>query len=173
MPVRLTAGFNPRPRLVFLHALAVGIESVCEEVEIEFVRKVDLADLQRRLADGLRPVLEVAGCARLPPTRRGRRVRSCTYRVRGCPDAGVAERARRRLVEAEALPVRVQRKGEAQTVDLGKWLVDVRSEPNGLTVTLGHSEQGAGRIDTVLTWLGEAFPEWVRREAVKVEMDMA
>ena len=45
LPVRLTEGFNPRPRIVFPVALEVGVASLDEVAEIELTQCIALPEL--------------------------------------------------------------------------------------------------------------------------------
>jgi radical SAM-linked protein len=49
IPIALTQGFNPRPKVTFALALGLGIESRCEVVDFELVEPLEPADLIRRL----------------------------------------------------------------------------------------------------------------------------
>ncbi len=49
LPVRYTIGFNPQPRMVFVSPLALGIESNCEIVEIEFAEYISVEDISSKL----------------------------------------------------------------------------------------------------------------------------
>ena len=71
LPIRLTRGFNPRPRVVFPTALELGVESEDEVVEIELAQWVPLARFRERLARELPEGIELAGARLLPPRRRG------------------------------------------------------------------------------------------------------
>jgi radical SAM family uncharacterized protein/radical SAM-linked protein len=61
LPVAYSQGFHPKPRVSFGPALAVGIESTCEYLDLELIGVVDPRDagerLARELPEGLR-VLE-------------------------------------------------------------------------------------------------------------------
>jgi len=49
LPLRQTSGFHPKPRIVFAHALALGIAAREEVVEIEFAQPVDPASALTRM----------------------------------------------------------------------------------------------------------------------------
>src|SRR5258705_4238869 len=69
LPVRLTEGFNPRPRIVFPVALEVGIASLDEVAEIEFTQCLDIQDLTDRLASVFPPGLKLMAVKDLPLKR--------------------------------------------------------------------------------------------------------
>src|SRR6476646_1900977 len=57
LPFKSTAGFHPGPRVVFAHALPLGVAALDEVVEIEFTQPLDagetLAALQAQSPVGL------------------------------------------------------------------------------------------------------------------------
>ena len=48
-PLSLSAGFDPRPRVTFLSALPLGVESVDEWVEIELTQALEAGEFMTRL----------------------------------------------------------------------------------------------------------------------------
>src|SRR5258708_33461449 len=58
IPVALTQGFNPRPKVVFTLALALGIEGRREVVELELAEPLEPAELLSRLQAQAPPGLE-------------------------------------------------------------------------------------------------------------------
>ena len=81
LPVRRTEGFNPRSRLVFPHALELGVESLDEAVEIELTAWLPPREARERLARELPPGIELGEVTLLPPRRRGTRAVEAVYRV--------------------------------------------------------------------------------------------
>ncbi|MCL6451880.1 MAG: TIGR03936 family radical SAM-associated protein [Acetobacteraceae bacterium] len=59
LPLRLSQGYNPRPKMAFASALALGTASDAEYLDLELVRPVPLEDvlgrLREQLPSGLRP----------------------------------------------------------------------------------------------------------------------
>lgn len=49
LPLRHTTGFHPKPRIVFAHALALGIAARDEVVEIEFTQPIETASALARM----------------------------------------------------------------------------------------------------------------------------
>ena len=50
IPMAVSQGFNPRPKIVFALALALGIEGRREVVELELAEPTEPAEVLRRLA---------------------------------------------------------------------------------------------------------------------------
>src|SRR5215469_3325970 len=49
IPIALSQGFNPRPRIVFALAMALGIEGRREVVDLELAEPLEPAEILRRL----------------------------------------------------------------------------------------------------------------------------
>ena len=156
-PVRRTAGFNPHPRLVFPHALGVGVASAVEEAEIELREIRPLPALARALAPTLEPTLRLVSLAPLPPSRKGKRVVECVYRIGGWPEAIDADRLAEAAAALWATREWMVERGpprERTRLDARPWLAGVEavegSRSDGgpwVRATLRHTERGAGRVD--------------------------
>ena len=66
LPVKLSEGFNPHYVVSFASALAVGMESVAECVEMALSRDVALDEYLMRMARALPPGLEARRAVKLP-----------------------------------------------------------------------------------------------------------
>ena len=49
VPIAQTQGFNPRPKITFALALGLGIESLCEVVDLELTEPLEPSELLDRL----------------------------------------------------------------------------------------------------------------------------
>lgn len=174
LPVRLTEGYNPRPRIVFPHALGVGVASWCESVEIEFSRRVDPEKVLVALRKALAPLLTIEDCRRLPPLRRGRTVKRTVYLLRGWPDAERLRGAVASLLQAEHVECVRGEEGHQRRVDARPYLLDAKAEGTTVRLALKHTETGAGRPDEIVEWLAtrlDVDPLTIRIE--KIQMDFA
>ncbi|MFW5857278.1 MAG: TIGR03936 family radical SAM-associated protein [Planctomycetota bacterium] len=130
LPVRWTAGFNPRPRLVFLTPTGVGVASRAEHVEIEFADPVGVGEAVERLGAQLMPGLRVLDGEALPKRRRGRKAVEMDYALHDCGprDGGAALEA---LASAPKLPIERRSDKGAKTVDIAPSLASFRRETDG------------------------------------------
>lgn len=157
MPVRLTEGFNPRPRLVFPHALGVGVASEDEWVEMELTGARPPAWFMERLSWAVAGVVEVLAVEELSTVRKGRTVAMCAYRVEGLPaDAELSGRLAARMLALAEYPVSRGPEREAQRVDARPYLARAEGAgPGAVRLALLHTPQGAGRVDEWARWLGQ------------------
>jgi radical SAM family uncharacterized protein/radical SAM-linked protein len=67
LPVAFSQGYHPKPRVSFGPALPVGVESLCEHLDLELVGPADAAEVARRLAPELPEGLEVREASLVDP----------------------------------------------------------------------------------------------------------
>ena len=170
-------GFNPKPRVGFGPALALGLASEAEYLDFETHAHLDESratdEVNRVLPDGVR-FLTVFEIPRDAPAL-GEIVRAARYRVQGLDEA-----ARGRLAEAlrgAGPPVIERRKddGRVQSFRVTDELLDVApldARALGLTLAL-HGDAPSLRPDEVLSSLCGTAPADVEivREDVLVELD--
>ncbi len=66
LKLSMTEGFHPKPRVAFPSALALGVESLDEVVEIELAEDLSVSELLQRLCDDQQPGLLIHSVHRLP-----------------------------------------------------------------------------------------------------------
>lgn len=66
LKLSMTEGFHPKPRIAFPSALALGVESLDEVVELELAEELSPADLMKRLVDDNQPGLTIRSVRKLP-----------------------------------------------------------------------------------------------------------
>jgi radical SAM-linked protein len=97
LQVAFSQGYHPKPKVSFGPALPVGIESVCEYLDIELVGLADPADvgsrLGRELPEGLRVLESGAVDPREPSINEAQR--AVHYRVEFPPEVAEGDLARR------------------------------------------------------------------------------
>jgi radical SAM-linked protein len=186
LPVRLTEGFNPRPRIVFPVALELGVASLDEVAEIEFSQWLDTQEVSRRLACVLPPGLVLKEVREMPALRAGRIPDRIHYLLH-LQEAGiqVLTTAIQTLLQATTLPYQRQREKRLQSVDLRPALLAlnlVTPQPNqvpqpdqayDLELEVRPSQSGSARPLEVLSLLTGMPLEDLRRVRVtKTRMDL-
>jgi radical SAM-linked protein len=132
LPVRLTEGFNPRPRIVFPVALEVGVASLDEAAELELTQCVALPELQQRLSSTLPPGITLKSVKDLPPSREAQTVLRLLYRIH-LKEAALTVQPTdlQRVLRAQTLPFARPREKGVQNVDLRPALLSLSLEENG------------------------------------------
>ena len=58
VPLKYSEGFNPKPKMVFASPLSIGVESICELMDVKIAGEVYLqkikASLERNVSDGMK-----------------------------------------------------------------------------------------------------------------------
>lgn len=176
LPVRLTEGFNPRPRIVFPVALEVGIAALDEVVELELIEWIQPKELLERLETNLPPGIHLLSVRELPPTRRSRTPVRLRYRLHLAEAQVRLDPAKlAQLLAAETLPHKKQKPGKAaQTRDLRPSLVLAALDADDLVVDVRPSPEGLARPLEVLSLLLEMPLEKLRHIRVtREQMELA
>ena len=146
-------GFNPKPRVQFGPALAVGIESVAEVLEMELTAPLDtvvaLSAINASLPSGLKAIALEAAAAAGPGLAES--IRAARYLVK-VPEGVDASRASSLFADREGVTVRREKNGKEMSFPLAAWLLDVRPvDERAFRMTLGLGGDGASvRPDEVL-----------------------
>jgi radical SAM-linked protein len=127
LPLRYTEGFSPRPVLSFGPALGLGISSVAEYADVTLSEELEVDDVVRRIREAAEPGLSLFAARRLAEREPSlsRRIDVIDYLV-FLPEAA-RESAFDRVKAfraAPSVPVTVQRKGRARTIDAKSVVLD-------------------------------------------------
>ena len=179
LPLALSGGYNPSPKVAYGAALAIGVESEAEYVDVELAAPVDTVAAARRISDELPPGFHLRQVAAVPLGRPALASYAAVTRYTAAPRRDEAaepsadradgaagpdeltrlEHAAAGLLGSETLPV--QRRAGRRPIDLRPYLLslDVRPAPPGsaapgLEFELGSNARGAARADEVLALLG-------------------
>jgi radical SAM-linked protein len=152
IPVRMTGGFNPRPRIVLPHALEVGISSEDEYVEIELAEWMPPAEFASRISAALPEGLPVREVNLLPPRKRGSVALEACYEAKLGPDETSAAKAGvEKFLAAESWPVvRVKHDGTKRRIDLRPHVAGLSVDGGSLSLQLKLGRPGAARPREVI-----------------------
>ena len=162
-PIAYSFGFNPRPKLTFASALAVGQTGRAEIMDVELNERLEPEELLRRLREQLPPGFAVHSAVEVPVRAPALQAEMCcaVYRVTLGPElseegvrAGLGE-----LWAAERLPRQREVKGHVREYDLRPlirdvWYVGRVADGHVVGLTLVADNTAAGRPDEVLKQLG-------------------
>ena len=180
LPLRMSEGFNPRPRISFPLSLGTGYEGAEEVAEIQLTDWLAPGAAHDRLQAAMPTWPEEAtGQAETPPpdraaaglvvrsvtpvdARRKAAVVGVTYRIE-CDAVGrLTERDLERLLERDELVVERVRKGRTTTRDIGPYVrrlalaPGTAESPPALYADLRVTPNGTARPTEVLELLGAA-----------------
>jgi radical SAM-linked protein len=172
LPLAMSQGFHPKPRMTFPLALAVGIEG-CEEVmELELTEPLEAETVLARLRPLAPPGLEWLRAELLPPGAGKARVAAAAYRVDVGPwrSDALAESVDR-LLAADAWPIARQRR--AACVDLRASLLALGLAGDVLSMRLRVDQRGSAGPRDVLAALGLADIERRGARLVRTALELA
>ncbi len=175
LPGRLTQGFNPRPRMVFPHALGLGVETRHEELELELYQAVPSDALAARLRAACAGVLEILSVQKLPLSRKGRRLAESSYVLANWP-AGSGEAliaACSAVLAKKTISVIRGKPGQVREVDIRQFIKTLAYDPAdaSVLVVLFHNEAGSARLDEIVQLLAEAAAcDWRDVRLIKTGM---
>jgi len=177
LPVRLTEGFNPRPRIVFPVALEVGVASLDEVAEIEFTQWTPLEILKERLARHLPPGLSLIALQEIPPTRKGQVPLLIRYHLH-LKEAGLTcppPEALTAFLASPALPFLRQRETQAPTtLDLKASVAAVEAVADGaVAVVIKPIQTARARpLEVLSLLLAKPIQELKTVRVTKVQMTL-
>ena len=158
LPLAMSQGFTPRPKMSFALALGLGIEGHDEVVDIELCQPVESAELLRRLAETSPAGLEWLEARALPgsaPAPRPVAVEYCICVPQERRAAAFA--AVKSLLASKSCFVTRRRadRGSEHTYDLRASVCDASiSEAGVLRATLTIRPEGSARPEELLECLG-------------------
>lgn len=150
--MRMTEGFNPRPRVVFLHALEVGIASKDEVVEIELSGWIPPREFASRLGKVLPEGLAIHEVRLAPPKRQAAIAVEAHYvaEMDGSLQH-VASEGVGRFLSSSSWPFdRKQPDGTVRRIDLRPHVLGLSLEGCALKMKLRLGAPGAARPREVL-----------------------
>jgi len=169
LPLAMSEGFHPHPRMTFPHALALGIEGANEVVEVMLVDARDAEHVRQRLIEESPPGLEITSVTELEPNLRKAQVESVTYEITVPPQRQEALRSAMDNLLAQQRCL-LYRDGRTQPIELRSCVKDLQLHDGRLQIQLWVTQQASARPREVLAELGvddlEMDGNWMTRTEV-------
>jgi len=171
LPLGMTEGYHPRPRMSFPLALAVGIASEDEVMELELAEIMGADELLARLREQTVPGLQFTSVVVLAPNESKAQADCVTFEVPlpAAYQAEVALRIERLLAEPTHL---VERSGRARRIDVRRDIRSLRLAAGTLRMQLATPRDASARPREVLKALGldQLEREGLRISRTRVEL---
>lgn len=166
LPLALSGGYNPQPKVAYGTALAFGLESEAEYLDLELARPLAAAEVARRVSREMPAGFELREVRQVPLGRPALQSYPAvtSYLARPgpgvTPPAGLEERVAE-LLARESVAV-VRHGGRAREARRYMVAVEWREGPGepALGLELASDNRGGGRPDEVLEALGLTPGEW-------------
>tara|TARA_R110002049_G_scaffold4601_5_gene32779 strand:- start:1081907 stop:1082917 length:1011 start_codon:yes stop_codon:yes gene_type:complete len=164
LKLSMTEGFHPKPRVAFPSALALGVESLDEVVEIELAEDLSVTELLDRLCSDRQPGLVIHSVHRLPDGFGKAQLRSTDYII-SIPDTVDVDKTRQAIARLLSEPtISFTRKNKIVTVSVPEQITDLRIEDRQLFLTLAASATASLRPGDVLENIDAA--NWTEQGAL-------
>jgi radical SAM-linked protein len=151
LPVKMSQGFNPRPKFSIASALGVGIAAEDEVLDVEFSEPVAPTVVRKRLSEALIPGIEIVSAGRA--RRKSARVVSAWYEVRLPEDLSLPEDALEKLLARDEVIVERITKKKSKRVDIRPCILDIQNTGSSVRMRLGVTGSGAPRPEEVVAAL--------------------
>jgi radical SAM-linked protein len=153
LSIPVTQGFNPRPRMWFASALALGIAGLNEVLEFELSESIPNSDIQRRLTAHAPPGLEILS-VRAIDAKTSARVRRALYR---CPTVGIDDLCQRCDAFMARTECWVERlRPHPRRINVRPFVHELNPYDDRLELALWITPNGAARPDEIIIALGLA-----------------
>jgi len=153
LPVRLSQGFNPHYVVSFASALALGVESECECVEMALSEEMDATDFLRRIAPALPPGIEARRAMRLKDGghKLMAAMRETEYRIdlRNM-DMDEINRAVCDIMNEDEISATKHAKGKDKTFNMREMILDMKVSGDALVMRLAAGSSGSLKPDFVI-----------------------
>jgi radical SAM-linked protein len=153
VPLGMTEGFHPKPRMNFPSALAVGIAGLNELVEIELSAPWSAQQLREALAPHLPPGLSVEKVEVMPPEHGKAQAVEVEFQAILPPERQTAAAERVDWLQAQPSYL-IQREGRSAPLDLRPLIAGLTICEGVLSMRLRLDRQGSARPREVLAALG-------------------
>jgi radical SAM-linked protein len=153
LPVKLSEGFNPHYVVSFASALALGVPSECECVEMQIIKEVSPGEFLDAMADALPPGLAALRAVRLkddaPKLMAALDEAEYTVEIGSADIAGV-EAALKDIMASEAVIVSRMVKGVEKKIDIRSMIVSLSLMGSVLVMRLSASQEKSLRPDVMV-----------------------
>jgi radical SAM-linked protein len=161
--LKYSEGYHPQPKLAFLDALPVGMESHQEYLVITVSGEVDTGKFVSCLNSNLPEGLKVIDCCHLPPGTEKAEEFIVTYRV--VSDDGIFDdnQIDAGMKKSEWIVERTNRKGKVRHIDLRPFVLGLeRVSASELNLTLKSTPGHVVRPGAVVAYLFGLLPDNLR-----------
>ena len=151
LPLAFSAGHHPLPRVAFHGALPVGVESLCETLDLALADQVGSGEVVSHLNRVLPVGLKVLQAHRLPRPPKPPRVEQMVFQVVS-PDAVFAADAAAGFLERQEFPVIRRRPKGERTVDLRRLVAALEiQDARNLRLCVNQAEKANLKVTEIIS----------------------
>ena len=149
--VKMSEGYNPRPKIAYPLALPVGIKGIDEKLEMELCEQMEVSELETRLKKQLPENMQITSVEPITSKVKST-VKDVTYVVipknGKMPEAGITDE----LLSKD--DVIIQRKGKKRAFNIRPSIERIKTDSQSIDLDLKMTPEGMARPEEVLLQLG-------------------
>ena len=149
--VKMSEGYNPRPKIAYPLALPVGIKGIDEKLEIELCEQMEVSELETRLKKQLPENMQITSVEPITSKVKST-VKDVTYVVipknGKMPEAGITDEL---LSKNDVI---IQRKGKNRAFNIRPSIERIKTDSQSIDLDLKMTPEGMARPEEVLLHLG-------------------
>jgi radical SAM-linked protein len=172
VPLGMTEGFHPKPRMNFPSALAVGIAGDDEMLEVELSEDWSAERLSAAIAAQAPPGLEIGSVELMPPGSKKAQAVGVTFEV-DVPEARRAAAAERIAAFLAETTHAIEREGRSAPLDLRPLVSAMSLEGGAFKMRLRVDREGSARPREVLAAVGLDDLELEGHSLTRTRVEMA
>ncbi len=171
IPIKMSEGFNPRPKIAFPLALSVGIKGIDEKLELELCEHMQVSEIKSRLKKQLPQSIQITSVDQIA-TRQKSSVTDVTYVVR--PKEGKMPGVKEISEFLSRDVINTQRKRKKLTFDLRPSVINITTDSQFIGLNLKMTPKGIARPEEVLSHLGlKAGKDYELSEIVRTRVNLS
>ena len=149
--VKMSEGYNPRPKIAYPLALPVGIKGIDEKLEMELCEQMEVSELETRLKKQLPENMQITSVEPITSKVKST-VKDVTYVVipknGKMPEAGITDEL---LSKNDVI---IQRKGKKRAFNIRPSIERINTDSQSIDLDLKMTPEGMARPEEVLLHLG-------------------
>jgi len=153
IPIGMSKGFNPRPKLSFPLALQLGIEAFEEIMELELCEWMKPAELLERLECQLPDGIDINLPEVIAPNQKSR-VSRFTYKMSFAIENLPITQSINRLMASEIINVTRIKGRDEKIVNIRQSILNIEKEEDGILVQIDATCSGTAKPSDVVDALG-------------------
>lgn len=171
IPVKMSKGFNPRPKIAYPLALPVGIEGVDEKLEIDLSDGMQIAKIESRLKRQLPENIQITSAKQISSQQKTF-VTDVTYTV--SPNEGKLPEVKKITEFMSKDVINTQRQGKKKVFNLRPSIMDITTNLQSIDLNLKMTPKGMARPEEVLFQLGlEVGKDYELSKVVRTKVNLS
>ena len=173
LPVAMSEGFNPRPRLSLPMPLSVGMAGLNEVADVRLEGWIRPEEVRSRLQAELPEGIGINFVETIP-SNANRQPREIAYRIPLLPGHGLTGAKIDELLQREEYVVQRRGKERSKKVEIRRFIKAVRLSEDAVLLLLAYGAEGTARPDEVMEALGcREGADFLKGETIRTNVNLS